>query len=103
MTIFHFASAGPPRLHYKIEAEGHPGAVQTQELPWLQPTCVADVPHVWETYEGTPDKLRAKIVFYMYSVDLAVNSEGIHCSPCNDEGGGFCEVSYVLSNGAASS
>jgi hypothetical protein len=99
MTFVRFASSGPPRLDYEIQVGEHPGAAVTQELPWLQPTCLADVPHFWESYEGTPDKLRAKIVFYIYSVDLAVNSEGIHCSACSNEGDLF--VKYVLSTGAA--
>jgi len=93
MTIVHLASSGPPRIDYEVEVGGHPGAAVTQKLQWLQPTCVADVPLIWETYESPPGNLRAKIVFYINSVDLAVNSEGMQCQ-CNEhEGGGFCEVS----------
>jgi hypothetical protein len=95
MSIIQFPSLGPPFLVYEIFLPGPLVEPTIQQLPYLQPTCVADVPLLRVMAdESTPHDFQVAMDFYTAHVNLFVNSQGMACQPCDGQGGvGICGVS----------
>jgi hypothetical protein len=95
-------SSGPPALSYQILDNGHLETENSQPWSWLQPTCIADVPYLWDTDGSTPYDLHATMVFLDVNVKLILDADGIKCHH-NDRNGHVwvCEVGPL--DGAAAS
>jgi hypothetical protein len=82
-------------MNYEIVNSHHLAQRLFQE--WLQPTCLADVPLLWEGNESPSSDFHITVIFWAHSVNLKVNPGGtIWCSGCDYNYGGtgvVCGVS----------